>query len=176
MAKRVPQHQVDEQDPGFRAAQAWFLAKEIDMEKREEALARDIGRRLDIDPKILDGKLRHLREQLDAVELLAGARNWSDEMRKIELDRMVELSIEQLRMIPGIERAIRAATRKRDLPALVSAELPGARSVAQKYPDADPKKGSVVLEIKRMLQEKHGMRVSKAQIAKAMPADFASRD
>ena len=33
----------DEQDPGFKAAQAWFLANEIDREKREEALAQRDG-------------------------------------------------------------------------------------------------------------------------------------
>ena len=55
-------------------------------------------------------------------------------MREMELDRMIELAIEQLRMIPGVERAIRAAERKRDLPAKVLAELPGAAQVPRTIP------------------------------------------
>jgi hypothetical protein len=43
----------DEQDPGFKAAQAWFRANEIGMARREKALARALARRLGIRPKVL---------------------------------------------------------------------------------------------------------------------------
>ena len=167
----------DEQDPGFKAAQAWFLANEIDMEKREEALAQEIGRLLDIDPKILSGKMRHRREQLDAVERLTDAENWSDEMREMELDRAIELAIEQLRQIPGVERAVSAAEWKHDLPAKVLAALPEALAeVRRNRLDARLKKGSVVHELQQLLATKYGRPVSKESIAPAVPADFASRD
>jgi hypothetical protein len=167
----------DEQDPGFKAAQAWFLANEIGMEKREEALARVIAERLGIRLEVLLGRARDAQQRLEAVEQLAEAQGWSDEMRKIEFERAIELATEQLRQIPGVERAVRVAERKRDLPAKVMAALPEAvAEVRRNRPDARLKKGSVVHELQQLLASKHGGRVSKARIARAVPADFASRD
>jgi hypothetical protein len=98
-------------------------------------------------------------------------------MRKIEFDRAIEFAIEQLRQIPGVERAVRVAERERDLPAKVLAALPEALAeVRRTRPDARPKKGSVVHELQQLLTSKHGLIASKARIARAVPPDFASRD
>jgi hypothetical protein len=164
----------DEQDPGFRAAQAWFLDNEIELEKREEALARAIAERLGIRLEVLRGQARNAQQRLEVVEQLAEAQGWSDEMREIEIDRAIEFATEQMRQIPGVERAVRVAERERDLPL---AALPEALAeVRRTQPDARPKKGSVVHELQQLLASKHGGRVSKARIARAMPTDFASRD
>jgi hypothetical protein len=177
MAKRVSRHQMDEQDAGFKAAEAWFRANEIGMARRAKALARAIARRLGIGPKVLYGKTRDAQQRLEAVEERAAVKGWSDEMRKIELDRAIELAIEQLRQIPGVERAVSAAEWERDLPAKVLAALPEAMAeVRRNRPDARLKKGSVVHELQQLLANKHGRRVSKERIARAVPADFASRD
>jgi hypothetical protein len=174
MAELVISHPVNEDDAGFKAAEAWFFANEVEKEEGEEKLAKEIGRRLGINPQILRGKMHHLREQLDTVEMLADAKNWGNEMREIERDRVFDLGVEQLRMIPWIEKAIMGATRKPDLLALALAELPEAQSAAKKG-NAALKKGSVVSEMKRLLQEKHDLPVSKERIAR-LRIDFVSRD
>lgn len=167
----------DEHDPGFKAAKTWFRANEINMARRELARAREIARRLGIRPKVLYGRTRAAQQALKTVEELAAAQGWSEEMREIERDRAIEFSIEQLRQIPGVERAVAAAEWERALPAKVLAALPEALTeVRRNRPDTRPKKGSVVHELQQLLVSKHDRRVSKAKIARAMPADFASRD
>ena len=64
----------DELDAGFRAAQAWFLANEVEMEEREQALARRSAAVFGIDPNVLCGQDALLREQLDTVGVLADAQ------------------------------------------------------------------------------------------------------
>jgi hypothetical protein len=177
MTKRATPHGDDEQDPGFKAAQTWFRANEIFMARRENALARAIAERLGIRPKVLRGRTRDAQQRLEAVVELAAVKGWSAEMREIEFDRAIDLAIEQLRQIPGVERAIRAAERERDLPEKVLAALPEAvAKVRRRWPDARVMKGSVVHELQQLLASKHDRPVSKARIARAVPADFASRD
>ena len=176
MAKRVPRHQPNNQDPGFKAARAWFFDNETNREKREEALALRMARLLRIHPNVLYGKIGYILERLDALEAQADAEGWSDEMRRIERRRHVRLAIEHLRQIPWVEQAIRAARRASDLPMQVLAQLPAALSeVRSKHPNARPQKRLVVHEIKRLLKEK-GYTVSKERIAQILPSDFASRD
>ena len=70
-----------------------------------------------------------------------------------------------------------AAERKSHLPEEVLAALPEALAeVRRTQPDGRIKKGSVVHELQQLLASKHGRPVSKAKIARAVPADFASRD
>src|SRR5262249_23185574 len=141
MAKRAARRSRLDRDAGFKAAKAWFEANEAGMDEREQILAQEIGRQLGIGPNVLCGKLRHLREHVDTVGLRADAENWSDEMRKIEFDRVVDLAIEQLRTVPAIERAITAAMQRHELPTLVLAELPIVVWVMRKHrPAAKPQK------------------------------------
>jgi hypothetical protein len=177
VAKRVPRHQPNNQDPGFKAARAWFFDNETNREKREEALALRMARLLRIDPNVLYGKIGYIQQNLDALEQQADAEGWSDEMCKIERRRQIRFAVEHFRQIPWVVQAIRAARHDRELPMHVSAELPAALTKVRKdYPNAEPQKGLVVHEIKCQLTEKHGLRVSKERIARALSPDFASRD
>jgi hypothetical protein len=85
----------------------------------------------------------------------------------------MEFAIEQLRQIPGVERAISAARGDRELPSQIMALLPAALStVRNSHPNVRPQKGLVAHEIKRLLEVKHGLRVSERRIAGTLPRNF----
>ena len=166
-----------ELDAGFRAAKDWFFANEVEREESDLALARKMARLLRIRPQVLYGKTCYAQERLQTVEKLAAAEGWSDEMLKFELRRARRFAVEELRQLPWVERAINAAQRDRALPGRVMAALPAALSAVKKdHPNNEPQKGTVVHELQQLLASEHGGRVSKARIARALPADFASRD